>query len=56
VFAWSERHSDTALARLLRRPGHEIQRLVGTREPTPDQLEVGQAALDEILRVEGGRP
>jgi uncharacterized protein YqhQ len=53
VFAWSERHSDTALARLLRRPGHEIQRLVGTREPTPDQLEVGQAALDEILRVEG---
>ena len=52
VFAWSERHSDSALARLLRRPGHEIQRLVGTREPTPDQLAVGQAALDEILRVE----
>jgi uncharacterized protein YqhQ len=53
VFAWSERHSETSLARLLRRPGHEIQRLVGTREPTPDQLEVGQAALDEILRAEG---
>ena len=53
VFAWSERHSDTALARLLRKPGHEIQRLVGTREPTPEQLEVGRAALDEILRVEG---
>src|SRR5436190_7814759 len=52
VFAWSERHSDSALARLLRRPGHEIQRVVGTREPTRDQLEVGQAALDEILRVE----
>jgi uncharacterized protein YqhQ len=52
VFAWSERHSDTALARALRRPGHEIQRLVGTREPTAEQLEVGQAALDEILRVE----
>jgi uncharacterized protein YqhQ len=52
VFAWSERHSDTALAHLLRKPGHEIQRLVGTREPTPEQLEVGQAALDEILRVE----
>jgi uncharacterized protein YqhQ len=56
VFAWSERHSDTALARLLRRPGHEIQRLVGTREPTPEQLEVGRAALDEILRVEGALP
>jgi uncharacterized protein YqhQ len=52
VFAWSERHSDTALARALRRPGHEIQRLVGTREPTAEQLEVGQAALDEILRAE----
>jgi uncharacterized protein YqhQ len=52
VFAWSERHSDTALARLLRRPGHEIQRAIGTREPTPEQLEVGRAALAEILRVE----
>jgi uncharacterized protein YqhQ len=52
VFAWSERHSDTAMARALRRPGHEIQRLVGTREPNAEQLEVGQAALDEILRVE----
>lgn len=53
VFAWSERHSNSAFARLLRRPGHEIQRLVGTREPTPDQLAVGRAALEEILRVEG---
>ena len=53
VFAWSERHSDTALARLLRRPGFEIQRAVGTREPTPEQLEVGRAALAEILAVEG---
>jgi uncharacterized protein YqhQ len=53
VFAWSERHSGSALARLLRKPGHEIQRLVGTREPTPEQLAVGRAALDEILRVEG---
>jgi uncharacterized protein YqhQ len=54
VFAWSERHSDTALARLLRKPGHEIQRAIGTREPTPEQLEVGRAALAEILRVEAG--
>jgi uncharacterized protein YqhQ len=53
VFAWSERHPDTAMARLLRKPGHEIQRLVGTREPTTEQLEVGRAALTEILRVEG---
>jgi uncharacterized protein YqhQ len=53
VFAWSERHPESPLTRLLRRPGHEIQRAVGTREPTPEQLEVGRAALAEILRVEG---
>jgi uncharacterized protein YqhQ len=52
IFAWSERHGDTALARALRRPGHELQRVLGTREPTDEQLEVGRAALDEILRVE----
>ena len=52
VFAWSERHPDTAMAKLLRRPGHEIQRLFGTREPTAEQLQVGRAALAEILRVE----
>jgi uncharacterized protein YqhQ len=52
VFAWSERNSETALARALRRPGHEIQRAIGTREPSDEQLEVGRAALAEILRVE----
>jgi Protein of unknown function (DUF1385) len=52
VFAWSERHPDSAVTRLLRVPGHEIQRAVGTREPTEAQLEVGRAALEEILRVE----
>jgi uncharacterized protein YqhQ len=53
VFAWGERNPDSRLTRLLRRPGHEIQRAVGTREPTTEQLEVGAAALAEILRVEG---
>src|SRR5215211_7888071 len=52
VFAWGERHPDSALTRMLRRPGFEIQRAVGTREPTDEQLEVGKAALAEILRVE----
>jgi uncharacterized protein YqhQ len=54
LFAWSERHPDTAAARAFRVPGHEIQRLIGTREPTDEQLEVGRAALEEILRVEAG--
>ncbi len=53
VFAWSERHDGTALSRMLRKPGFEIQRAVGTREPTAEQLEVGRAAMHEILRVEG---
>jgi uncharacterized protein YqhQ len=52
VFVWTERHAATVIARALRRPGHELQRLLGTREPTEDQLEVGRAALAEILRVE----
>jgi uncharacterized protein YqhQ len=52
VFAWCERNAETRLARALRRPGFEIQRLVGTREPDEPQLEVGSAALAEILRVE----
>jgi uncharacterized protein YqhQ len=52
VFAWGERHPNSLLTRLLRRPGHEIQRVVGTREPTEEQLAVGRAALAEILRVE----
>jgi uncharacterized protein YqhQ len=54
VFAWSERHGDTALARALRKPGYELQRVLGTREPSGEQLEVGRAALAEILRAEGG--
>jgi uncharacterized protein YqhQ len=53
IFAWSERNSGTKLAKALRKPGYEIQRLVGTKEPTAKQLEVGRAALQEILRVEG---
>ena len=52
VFAWGERHPQSRFTRWLRRPGHEIQRVVGTREPTDQQLEVGRAALEEILRVE----
>jgi uncharacterized protein YqhQ len=53
VFGWSERHSGSALARAFRRPGHELQRAVGTREPDGDQLEVGRLAMEEILRAEG---
>jgi uncharacterized protein YqhQ len=52
MFAWSDRNPETTAARAFHRPGHEIQRLIATKEPTPEQLEVGVAALREILRVE----
>jgi uncharacterized protein YqhQ len=52
VFAWGERNPDSLFTRLLRMPGNEIQRAIGTKEPTEEQLEVGRAALAEILRVE----
>ena len=59
MFAWSDRNPESPAARAFHRPGHEIQRLIATKEPTPEQLEVGVAALREILRVEqeasGGR-
>jgi uncharacterized protein YqhQ len=52
LFAWSERHRESALARAFRRPGYEMQRLFATREPSAEQLEVGRAAVAEILRLE----
>src|SRR4051794_19596009 len=52
VFAWSERHAGSPLSKALKRPGYELQRALGTREPDERQLDVGRAALDEILRVE----
>ena len=52
IFAWCERNAGTPLARALRRPGFELQRVLGTREPDERQLDVGRAALAEILRVE----
>jgi uncharacterized protein YqhQ len=52
VFAWTERHADSPVTKALKRPGYELQRLIGTREPDERQLEVGRAALAEILNVE----
>ena len=53
VFAFAERQPQAPLARAVHGAGHEIQRLLSTREPTPEQLEVGEAAVAELLRVEG---
>ena len=53
MFAWSDRHHGEPLAEAFHAPGREIQRLIATKEPTPEQLQVGVAALAEILRAEG---
>ena len=52
VFAWCERHSASLTARALRSPGFALQRAIGTREPDERQLDVGRAALAEIVRAE----
>jgi uncharacterized protein YqhQ len=52
VFAWMQRHPDAPLARALAKPGHEFQHRVATAEPTPEQLEVAEAALAACLELE----
>jgi len=54
LFAYAERSPDSAVGRMIHGAGHEIQRVLSTREPTEAQLEVGSAALREILRAESG--
>ncbi len=53
VFAYAERNPESSLGRAVHRVGHEIQRLLSTREPNPEQIEVGVAALAAVLREEG---
>jgi len=48
---WAGKHPDGFFARILLWPGIQLQRLT-TREPTPDQLEVAAAALDEVMRLD----
>jgi uncharacterized protein YqhQ len=59
VFNWMSRNPDSRVAKLLARPGHELQHRLATAEPTPAQLEVAEAALNACLRLEeaadGGR-
>lgn len=52
VFGWMVRNERHPVARALAKPGHELQHRFVTAEPTPDQLEVAEAALRECLRLE----
>ena len=50
---WANKHGDSILARLMLSPGRAIQKVLTTSEPTSEQLEVGERALEELLRLEG---
>ena len=52
IFAWMQRNPDHLLARALGRPGQEFQHRLATAEPTPEQLEVAEAALRACLELE----
>jgi len=53
IFSWMVRNPEHPVARVLSRPGHELQHRVGTDEPSAEQLEVANAALDACLALEG---
>jgi hypothetical protein len=52
LFAWMLRNPEHPVGRALAWPGRELQSHVLTKEPTPEQLEVAEAALAECLRLE----
>jgi uncharacterized protein YqhQ len=53
IFRWMTRNPGSPVARALSQPGQALQRFFTTEEPSPEQMEVAQAALEEILRLEG---
>ena len=55
VFSWMVANERHPVARVLARPGHELQQRLVTAEPSAEQLEVANAALVECLRLESGQ-
>jgi hypothetical protein len=49
---WAGKHRDSRVAKLMLLPGRALQKSLTTTEPTPEQLEVGERALAELLRLE----
>jgi hypothetical protein len=49
---WATKHGDSLAAKVLMSPGRMIQKTLTTSEPTPQQLEVAQRAMKELLRLE----
>jgi len=52
LFGWMVRNPDKKLARVLAKPGHELQHRYATKEPSPEQVEVAEAALQACLELE----
>jgi uncharacterized protein YqhQ len=52
LFAWMTRNPESPFSRALAKPGHELQHRFATAEPTPEQLEVAEAALAACLELE----
>jgi len=52
VFSWMVQNQRNPLARALAYPGHELQHRFVTAEPSPEQLEVANLALEECVRLE----
>ena len=52
LFSWMVRNPENGLSRALAKPGHELQHRLATEEPSPEQLEVAEAALAACLELE----
>ncbi|MGH3010403.1 MAG: DUF1385 domain-containing protein [Gaiellaceae bacterium] len=52
VFSWMVANERHPVARALARPGHELQQRLVTAEPSTEQLEVANAALEACLVLE----
>jgi uncharacterized protein YqhQ len=56
LFVWMTRNPDDPVATALAKPGHALQHRLATAEPTPEQLAVAEAAVNECLRLESTTP
>ena len=54
IFGWMVRNPKNRFAKALAKPGHELQHRLATAEPTPEQVEVAEAALAACLELERG--
>ena len=52
LFSWMVQNEKNPVARALAFPGHELQHRFVTAEPSSEQLEVANLALDECVRLE----